>query len=129
MIKKRDLKFLNFFGKPNFWESVTFHCEMFSATNFGIILGFCIVHVMIIFNKYVASLFRISFCEFLKTLILIIYRPCVAEAVLQTPPSLIKLVGQRYLPNASQPNPTQPSSPFPPVLQNIITLKPLELGS
>ena len=40
-------------------------------------------------------------------------RPAVAGAVLKTPPSLIKSL----------------SDPFPPDLQNIISPKPLELGS
>ena len=71
--KTRVFQFLDFSGKPNFLESVLFHREMFCATNFGIVLGFCIVHVLVFIKQYVVSMFRINFCEFLKILILIIF--------------------------------------------------------
>ena len=37
-----------------------------------LVLGNCIVHAVIFSNKYLVNLFRTSFCEFLKKLILIL---------------------------------------------------------
>ena len=66
------LKFLDFSRKPNFLGSVFCYGDLFGVTISSIILSNCIVHVLIAINKYVASLFRISFCELLKVLILIL---------------------------------------------------------
>ena len=53
--------------------SISFLREMFGVTNFEIVLGLCTVHVVIFSEKYIVNLFRISFCELLKMLILIIF--------------------------------------------------------
>ena len=55
-------------------ESVSFHHEMFDVTNFRLVLGVCIVHVVIFINKYLVNLYRIRFCELLKILIMIILK-------------------------------------------------------
>ena len=65
---------------------------MFGVTKFGKVLGFCIVHVMYFTLKYVVLLvswFMIGFGDLLKLFILIINRPGVAGAVLQTASLLI----------------------------------------
>ena len=46
--------------------------ELFGVTNFGLVLGVCIVHVVIFINKYLVNFFRISFCELLKIIKMII---------------------------------------------------------
>ena len=50
------LKSVSAFGfseKPSFWESVSFHREMFVVTSFGLVLRICIVNAMIfIFFKW-----------------------------------------------------------------------------
>ena len=51
-------------------ESVSFHHEMFDVTNFRLVLGICIVHVVIFIKKYLVKLYRIRFCELLKILII-----------------------------------------------------------
>ena len=44
---------VGFSGKPDFLERVCFHCAMLCVTNFGIVIGACIVLLMIFINKYV----------------------------------------------------------------------------
>ena len=63
-----------FSEKPFFLESVSFHHEMFDATNFRLVLGVVIVHVVIFINKYLVKLYRISFWELQKILIMIILK-------------------------------------------------------
>ena len=65
--KIKELTFLDFSGKPKF-----FHCELFYGTTFEIVLGLCIVHMKVFIEKYMVSMFRISFGQFLMILILII---------------------------------------------------------
>ena len=43
---------------------------MFDVTNFRLVLGICIVHVVIFIKKYLVKLYRIRFCELLKILII-----------------------------------------------------------
>ena len=38
--RKKVEQFLNFVGKPNLFESVLFHREMFGLSYFGIVLGY-----------------------------------------------------------------------------------------
>ena len=39
--------------KPSYWESVSFHSEMFDVTNCGLVLRICIINAMIfIKNKH-----------------------------------------------------------------------------
>ena len=42
---------LDFLKKTFFWESVSFHCELFFVTNFGLVLRICIVNAMICIKK------------------------------------------------------------------------------
>ena len=39
--------------KPDFLERVCFHCAMLCLNIFGIVLGVCIVHVVILIKRYV----------------------------------------------------------------------------
>ena len=65
---------LDFQKKTTFLESVSFHYEMFDVTNFRLVLGVCIVHMVIFITKYLVKLFRIPFWELIKILILIILK-------------------------------------------------------
>ena len=65
---------VGFSEKPIFLESVSFHHEMFDVTSFRLVLGVYIVHVVIFIKKYLLNLFRISFCDLLKILIMIILK-------------------------------------------------------
>ena len=47
---------------------------MFNVTNFGLGLGICIVFLVIFIHKYLVNLNRISFCEWLKIHIMIIFK-------------------------------------------------------
>ena len=42
---------VGFLEKPSFWESVSFHHEMFCVTNFGLVLCICIVNATIFIKK------------------------------------------------------------------------------
>ena len=42
---------LNFWKKTSFWESVSFHHEMFCVTNFLLVVRICIVNAMIFIKK------------------------------------------------------------------------------
>ena len=57
---------VGFLEKPSFWESVSFHREMFCVTNFLLVLCICIVNAMIFIKKTLINLFRISFYNLLK---------------------------------------------------------------
>ena len=63
----KSVNAIGFLEKQSFWESVSFHCEMFSSTNFGLVLRICIVNAMIFTKKTtLIILFRISFYKLLK---------------------------------------------------------------
>ena len=49
------------FWKSSFLESVSFHSQMLQGTNFGLVLGDCIVVEIIFINKYIIKLIRICF--------------------------------------------------------------------
>ena len=52
----KSVSAVGFSENPSFWETVSFHREMFGVTNFGLLRGVCIVHVDIfikIFGKLV----------------------------------------------------------------------------
>ena len=55
-----------FSEKPSFWESVSFHSEIFGATKFLIALCICIVNAIIFIKKTPVNLFRIRFYKLLK---------------------------------------------------------------
>ena len=57
---------LDFRKKTSFWESVSFHREMFCVTIFWLVLHICIVNAMIFIKKTLINLFRISFYNLLK---------------------------------------------------------------
>ena len=52
--------------KSAFLESVSLYSQMLGATDFGLVLGDCIVIAMTFIQKYVVKMSRISFYEFLK---------------------------------------------------------------
>ena len=62
------------FQKNLFLFSVSFHHEMFDVNSFRLVLGVYIVHVLIFIKKYLVNLFRISFCDLLKILKMIILK-------------------------------------------------------
>ena len=43
----KSVSAVGFLEKPSFWESVSFHREMFCVTNFLLVLCICIVNAMI----------------------------------------------------------------------------------
>ena len=64
---------VGFSEKPSFRESVSFHREIFGATNFLIVLCICIVNAIIfIKKKTLVNLFRITFCKLLEIINMII---------------------------------------------------------
>ena len=65
---------VGFSGKPIFLESVSFYLEMFDVTIIRLVLVVCNVHVVIFIKKYPVNLFRISFCELLKILLMLILK-------------------------------------------------------
>ena len=53
--------------KTSFWESASYHHEMFGVTNFGLVLCICIVVAMIFIKEYIGKLVQDSFFyEFLE---------------------------------------------------------------
>ena len=62
----KSVSAVGFSEKPSSRESVSFHFEMFCATNFGLVLSICIVNAMIFIKKTLINLFRISFYKLLK---------------------------------------------------------------
>ena len=51
---------VGFSGKSIIVSSVSFHHEMFCVTNFGLVLGVCIVHFVIFIKKYLVTFFVIT---------------------------------------------------------------------
>ena len=49
----KNVHAVGFSEKPDFLERVCFHRAMLCVTNFRIVLGVCIVHVVIFIKKYV----------------------------------------------------------------------------
>ena len=47
----KSVSAVEFLGKSNFLESVSFHREMFGVSIFGLVLDICIVNAMIVINK------------------------------------------------------------------------------
>ena len=62
----KSVSAVGFSEKPSFWESVSFHREMFCLTNFLLVLRIYIVNAMIFIKKTLINLFRISFYNLLK---------------------------------------------------------------
>ena len=53
--------------KTSFWESVSFHCEMYCLTNFRLVLRICIVNAMIfIYNKNIDKFVQDQFLQPVK---------------------------------------------------------------
>ena len=68
----KSLSAVGFSEKLSFWESVSYHQEMFGVTTFGLVLCICIVNAIIFIKKTLVNLFRISFYELLKIIKIII---------------------------------------------------------
>ena len=60
------LSAVGFSGKPDFLERVCFHYAMLRVTNFGIVLGLCIVHMVTFIKKYILTKIWIIFCLIVK---------------------------------------------------------------
>ena len=43
----KSINAVGFEGKEDFWESVSFHIEMYGATSFGLVLGDCLGNAII----------------------------------------------------------------------------------
>ena len=54
-----------------FWKMPFFHCEMFCATNFGLVLCISIINALIFIKKTLINSFRISFYQLLKIIYMI----------------------------------------------------------
>ena len=52
--------------KTIFWESVSFHREMFCVTNFGLVLRICTVNAMIFIKKNIDKLVQDQFLQTVK---------------------------------------------------------------
>ena len=70
MPKSVQASYFSRIKKAHFSESILCHYDMFDQTTFG--LDVCIVHVVIFIKKYLVNMFKISFNDFLKILILVI---------------------------------------------------------
>ena len=55
-----------FLEKPSYWESISFHREIFCATNFGLVLRICTVNAMIFINKNIGKLVQDQFLQTVK---------------------------------------------------------------
>ena len=63
-----------FLENPKFSECVLCHWEMFDWTTFGLDIGVCSFHAVILINKYLENMFTISFNDFLKILIMVNFK-------------------------------------------------------
>ena len=68
----KSVNVVGFSGKAAVLESVSFHRQMLSTTNFQLVLGNCIVNAMIFIKIYFVKLSMIGFYELLKIPIIII---------------------------------------------------------
>ena len=57
---------IRFSEKTIFWESVSFHREMFCVTIFGLVLRICIVNAMIFIKKNIDKLVQDQFLQPVK---------------------------------------------------------------
>ena len=62
----KSVSAVGFSEKPSFWESVSFHREMFCATNFGLVRSICIVNAMIFIKKNIDKLVQDQFLQAVK---------------------------------------------------------------
>jgi len=62
----KSVSAVGFSEKPSFWESVSFHREMFSLTNFLLVLRICIVNAMIFIKKNIDKLVQDQFLQPVK---------------------------------------------------------------
>ena len=51
----KSVSAVGFLGEEAFLESVSFHSEMLGATNFGLVLGDCLVNAMICIKNIVSK--------------------------------------------------------------------------
>ena len=63
---KRSTTVNNGKKKLGFWESVSFHREMFGATSFGLVLQICIVNAMIFIKKNIDKLVQDQLLQTVK---------------------------------------------------------------
>ena len=62
----KSVSAVGFSEKPSFWESVSFHREMFCVTNFLLVLRICIVNAMIFIKKNIDKLVQDQFLQPVK---------------------------------------------------------------
>ena len=62
----KSVSAVGFSEKPSFWESVSFHREMFCLTNFFLVLCICIVNAMIFIKKNINKLVQDQFLQPVK---------------------------------------------------------------
>ena len=55
-----------FSEKPSFWESFSFHRELFCVTNFLLVLRICIVNAKIFIRKNIVKLLQDQFLQPVK---------------------------------------------------------------
>ena len=62
----KSVSAIGFLEKPSFWESVSFHREMFCLNNFLLVLCICIVNAMIFIKKKNDTLIQDQFLQPVK---------------------------------------------------------------
>ena len=62
----KSVSAVGFSEKTSFWESVSFHREMFHVTNFELVLRICIVNAMIFIKKNIDKLVQDQFLQTVK---------------------------------------------------------------